>query len=254
MKNSNKYGWIPGIREGQRLPLIFLPGWCFSVSIWDNVIASLNDFNCYPLELPTKDLHQIEDAVIKQVLAFIKNKAIIIAWSMSGLFAIKFCYEYPHLCKKLILVNSTPKFVSTDGWLGISKNLANRFLRQSKENEEYLLNRFINLVQYPHYSAPITSILMANRLPLNHQRTILFNYLEFLCSTDYRSLLTCLDLPISYYFGEKDAIIPIQSANKLATLNKNITIRIISEASHIPFISHENTFMNYLMDDLYEPH
>jgi len=229
--------------------ILFFPGWGFRASIWDSTLKFLSHFNTKVLDLPRNlevDFeHQIFDIFHKEG----RDKFIIVAWSLSGLPAIKFCHQYPHFCKKLILVNSLPRFVTTENWQAISQQVANQFLEDSQLNLEKVLDQFIRLVQYPNHSKSIKSFFKLNCIdPVTHQLTLL-SHLEFLFSADYRNLFASLDIPILGIFGFHDAIVPIQSASLLEKLNKKSRVKILSRTGHAPFLTHTEEFVQCLRDD-----
>lgn len=176
------------------------------------------------------------------------EKPIIVAWSLGGLFAIKFCAAHPNLCKKLILVNCLPKFVSDDTWQAIPTHIAREFAQLCRANMHHALEKFTRLVKHPTHTHAIEQHLLFE----NKYHASLKRQLQFLFAADYRSLLKKLNIPISCYFGTHDTIIPIQAAQQLKTINPNITLKIIQKAGHIPFLSHTNDFITHLKDDLHE--
>ncbi len=75
--------------------LIFLPGWSFSVSMW-NHIGGLIDNN--------EKLYIIKYVELSEIFETKKFPmgSILIGWSLGGLMAIKHCLLYPNRYQKLI--------------------------------------------------------------------------------------------------------------------------------------------------------
>lgn len=240
MKNSNKNS------------VAFLPGWGFSASVWDDLLGSLGNLNVKKIDLPETLEKNLAEEINSTMLERVSEDSTIVAWSLSGLFAINFCYQFPQMCKKLILINSLPRFSTGDDWMGISEKFSTRFIKQAKNHFDGISNKFLQLVQYPDNSESVKLYLQANHKILPAHQDVLINYLEFLFEANFVYLLEKLNIPIYFLLSEKDAIIPIQSAVQLSKINKNITVKIIPEVGHSSFITHKEIFAKSLMSILHE--
>lgn len=229
--------------------IVFMPGWGFKSSIWDDILASLNMHTVRRLDLPNiKETNDLPIA-IKRLSKHIPLNSTIVAWSLSGLIAILFCHHFPHRCNQLILVASLPKFVSDSNWIGIPSTVAKQFQHKAMTDPGLLLKQFLDWVQYPDTSKSVR-LEIKNHCLTPHAKLI--QYLTYMFNEDLRDIFNYLQTRIYLVFGEKDAIVPSQAVNQLNKLNKKLLIKIVPEAGHIPFLTHKELFTQILMDILYE--
>lgn len=223
--------------------LIFLPGWGFKSSIWDATANLFTDYDVKTIDLPILNENHDLNQVINSLNKAIPENSILIAWSLSGLIAIYFCYYLPHKCAKLILVSSLPKFIAASDWFGIPLKIAERFQQLAKTNLESLLTRFMSLIQYPG---------SLHILSAHENNFMLINYLNFMVNTDYCELFMNLNMPVYCLIGANDPIIPHNAITQLSALNNNISVNIISNAGHLPFLTHQEVFTQLLTGILHE--
>jgi len=72
--------------------------------------------------------------------------------------------------------------------------------------------------------------------------------LVILRDSDLRSELSSLTQPILYLFGENDNLISPNMSHSIQALNANVSVAMVSGASHIPFLSHPDSFLNAISD------
>jgi pimeloyl-[acyl-carrier protein] methyl ester esterase len=204
-------------------PLVFLPGLGFKPSIWKR-IASLSNRDCLLLDFADPHVIPLDSTII--------------AWSWGGLSAIHFSYQFPQHCKRLILVASTPKFVVTDNWSGISYHASENFIQQMNNDISLLKKNFLSWVQYPDHQK-------LSRYFLHDHFTddAFIKNAHTLFSADMREMYQQLTMPIHHIFGEEDVILPVSVASQLAAY---ATIEVIPQAGHAAFITHEKIFLDKL--------
>jgi pimeloyl-[acyl-carrier protein] methyl ester esterase len=216
-------------------PFIFLPGWGFSISIWDEVIQALKLKNAFALPLPDEEKL---DAIMEQLNNQIPEQTTLVGWSLGGLIAIYFCHQFPKKCKRLIVVNSNPKFVASDDWPGITLTQALQFQKQV-ENREDMIKKFLGIVQYPNRTCILRSTLRKHFLQDTQSQKSLKNYLDFLFEMDFRKYYKKLCMPVTYILGAEDAIVPVALAQRVKF---NAEVKIIPHAGHVPFLTHLEIF------------
>ena len=112
----------------------------------------LNDLAIKPLNLISNrvkfiDINTFEapfniEVATNKVIKIIKSyeeKVILCGYSTGGLIAIKIANLVPDILSKIILINSTPKFLSDDNWHGIKLD---DFSRLEKKLENMSLEQF----------------------------------------------------------------------------------------------------------------
>jgi pimeloyl-[acyl-carrier protein] methyl ester esterase len=215
--------------------LVFLPGWGFKASIWSRLIEKLSENKTRQYSIPT-----------------------LIGWSLGGLRAIQRCHQFPDRYKKLILVSSLPKFVSSpeDNWTGISPDYALRFHTQAQTNIARLIPSFLRLVQYPDTSASLSAYLKDHLLDIHKpaHKNYLKRSLDWLLHSDLRKYYQNLSVPIIHIMGSQDAIMTYNQHSINQLRGKDTVIYTIPDAGHIPFLSHPELFIDILNETLDDRH
>lgn len=227
MTNSNK-------------TLAFLPGWGFKASIFEDITASFHGEAIMLLDLPKpSDLDSMVDTIANQLT----NGATLVAWSLGGLLAIELANRYPEKIAKLVLVCTTPKFVTEDEWLGIDPLLVDQFRQSAKTDMDRLCSRFLKITQYPNKEKEL--FLMMKQHMLTNADDLL-HYLELLFTLDVRASFKKLGNHVTYLLSESDAIIPSKIERQIRAMNKDIKIQILKNAGHVPFLTHKSEFMELI--------
>ncbi|HMT03159.1 MAG TPA: alpha/beta fold hydrolase [Burkholderiales bacterium] len=153
------------------------------------------------------------------------RKTNLMGWSLGGLITLNLSILYPEQIEKVILLNSTPKFIAEDNWHGIKQkdfnNLYDKFVTMDIIN---FTKYFIRLVNYPHRHYNFCVERIGSILP-NLSTKELINRLEILNSTDLRLQLLNTKVQILAIYGGSDILVPY---NKLPC--KQV---IIDRLSHI---------------------
>ena len=81
----------------------------------------------------------------------------------------------------------------------------------------------------------------------------MINGLNILSSSDLRSSLNNMQVPVNWLLGDRDAIVPVELAPVLRDLLPQADIQVLEGAGHAPFISHPEVFAQ-LIDNLALPY
>lgn len=230
--------------------MVFLPGWGFKATIWENIMHALSaNFLVSLVDFPiltTQDIaspNQL-DHIIYQLHEKISSQSIIIAWSFSCLLAIHLCNQYKQNYRQLILINGTPRFLADHEWPGISLKEKNNFISTFIYHKNDLVDHFIKLVMYPstnlvHKKQILNYLLLDNEL--DHDN--LQYYLNLLFKLDLRQEYSQLSLPIAHIIGNKDIIVSSKLIQPIQQLNSSAKIHVFPQAGHIPFLTHHDIFI-----------
>lgn len=184
---------------------------------------------------------------IDSVTALVKDKlrpnTVVVGWSMGGLVAQRLTdIGAPQLVAQ-IHIASTPKFLQTEDWFGISKEVLQQFNLQLRTDHLRLLKRFSSMqcigLEKPREQmrAMIEAIC---QFPPSSGET-LAKSLKLLSDTDLRPNIGANlnnSLPTLRIFGGLDSLVPKQIIPAIKHLYPNDSLCIIPEASHAPFLSH----------------
>ena len=107
---------------GQGQPLVMIHGWGMHSGVWQPLIKRLSkQYMLYLVDLPGMGnsrpvepyhLHSLADE-IAQVIPGVSD---VLGWSLGGLVAQRIALNQPDRIRRLILVGSTPCFVSNNEW------------------------------------------------------------------------------------------------------------------------------------------
>ncbi len=164
------------------------------------------------------------------------SRAWWLGWSLGGLVTLNLARLSPQTVRGLLLVASTPRFVRADDWpCAVDAAVFDQFAGQLQQALEHTLGRFLSLQVRGTEDAGRT--LRCLRAALKErpypQREALAAGLQLLQNSDLRVLLSELDVPIYWLFGERDTLVPVTVSARVPGQHA-----VIEGAGHAPFLSH----------------
>ncbi|SFD21694.1 pimeloyl-ACP methyl ester esterase BioH [Pseudoalteromonas denitrificans] len=240
---------------------VFLHGWGMNQNVWQLLLTDLKSEISNPIK--TLDLPGFGNSkscpepytfssVAKKIAEQLSDNSTLVGWSLGGLFAIHIAKYYPEKVSKIILVASSPFFTQNNNWLGIKPDVLQNFMSQLTENSSKTIERFLAIQAMGSPSAKQDIKKLKHILKLSPEpKSIALNAgLNFLLTEDLRPLFTELTIPIYGIFGGLDSLVPIQAVTNMTQLNSNFKAHVFPKASHAPFISHKNEFIQVLKEIL----
>jgi len=225
--------------------IVLLHGWGFQSNIWQQFIPHLNQqFRITALDLlgfgkTTLPKETISlDLMTKHILENAPESAAFIGWSLGGLVAMDIAIHYPQRITHLITFASTPKFVATDDWPGMSSHLLNQFYQSLKMDYQATLQQF-TLLQFYGSDTDRSVIKSVKQLVSNSppSKRALNEGLDILKKTDLRTNLAKIQCPQQYIYGQCDTLVPPEVAEKIKPLANNAQVDMLPNVSHAPFLS-----------------
>lgn len=241
--------------------VVLLHGWGMNQGIWQmqkEALERQSEHTINALNLPgfggskfDSDKYQL-DAITHQLAIEVAEGSVLVAWSLSGLVALKMAQLYPEKVKQIILIASSPYFASSDGWRGIEGKVLDTFMLQLRDDHKKTVERFlaIQAMGSEHAKQDIKQIKSLLAQYPEAQQVALSGGLEILKKDDLRSLFSQIAQPISGIFGRLDSLVPVKTVAKMKQLNTNFKADILTKASHAPFISHPDEFTNLLLSHI----
>lgn len=203
---------------------VFIPGLGF------NTMPTCSLSNQFFEEEPTLLSNTLPHS-IHELLPHIPQDAHLIGWSFGGLVAIAFCAQFPSHCRAITLLASTPAFLASDDWPGVTREKATSLMQLHATSSNQFDERFLSLVSFPSRNKTMRAQLQ------KHYQTPTTTLLHSLFQTDLRLAFSTIAIPLKVYLAENDAILPSkQLMPALKTLNPAATITIIKNASHAFFL------------------
>ena len=240
----------------QKVKLVFVHGWGMNSMVWQPLIDSLPDWIepvCIDLPGHGEANHQMFNGLDDLVVALAKKinePAIWIGWSLGGLAVMQLALQYPEKVKAMMLVASTPCFVHKENWsCAMQSQVFDEFADELEKDFSGTIRRFLTLqVRGSESGRKVLKSLREKVLakpPANIEA--LRAGLNVLKTTDLRSQLKDLKLPVSWVLGGRDTLIKRTLSETLKSMTPAANISVYEHAAHAPFLSHQKEFSEQLI-------
>ncbi|MGM9453906.1 alpha/beta fold hydrolase [Legionella bozemanae] len=228
---------------GKGFPLIFFHGWGFDSQIWLPLVSKLSmDYQLILVDLPGFGHSSIMDwdSFKELLMAQLPHQFALIGWSMGGLYAMRLAVEEPGRVDYLVNVTSSPRFLNSDLWPGVSLDVFKRFYKNLSEKPHATLKEFLEL---NGLSGNDKQHHLPDKLPSQEG---LESGLKILETWDLREKLKQFDKPSCFIFGRLDPIVPIKTMNSMKLSYPEFNYVLFKRAAHMPFLSHMGLFIEEL--------
>jgi pimeloyl-[acyl-carrier protein] methyl ester esterase len=243
--------------QGQGIPLVFIHGWGLNSAVWQPCLAQLqNNFEVITVDLPgfatnskvqlgQYSLVEIADAITQTV----GKPAVYIGWSLGGLVASQITIKHPKQVLGLVTVASSPQFVERDNWPGIKASILALFHQQLAQDTTKTISNFLKIqaMGSPHIRQDIKKIRDLVMQHAQPTRQVLDDSLSLLETSNLSEQLQNISQPFLRLYGKLDGLVPKQVIALIDDLAPNSQRYIFEQASHAPFISHQNEFLTILI-------
>jgi len=242
--------------DKQKVSCVFVHGWGMNATIWQPVLKKLPAWiEASAIDLPghgqrvnesfcdlsslTKDLQHQCKKIKKPDQAL-----MLVGWSLGGLPCLQLAIEEAMDVDALILVSSSPCFVSREKWhYGIDGEIFNQFAESLKQDFSGTIRRFLSLQVKGSDSG--REILRGLRDKILQQpqpnQTSLDAGLEILQQVDLREQLQTIKKPLNWILGGQDGLVKAELAETLTSVS------VFEKAGHAPFLSHTDEFIQQLL-------
>ena len=233
---------------GRGTDLVLLHGWGMNAGVWAPLVEAMSsDFRLTLVELPGHGAsgydagRQMLADWAAQVSAVAPPGAVWVGWSLGAQVALRAALDAPQALDGLVLVAGTPRFVQAADWPhAMAERTFHQFADSLQADPAATLERFLALQVRGAEHARETLRWLRHELgerPGPH-RDALANGLDLLLSTDLRTELRRLCMPVLWLLGERDTLVPAGMAHDLECLQPDAEVRLIPGAAHAPFLSH----------------
>jgi pimeloyl-[acyl-carrier protein] methyl ester esterase len=160
------------------------------------------------------------------------KRPVVVGWSAGGIVALEVVCKNPQSSAGLVLIGTTPKFCSGDGYpWGVAPRNVRAMILEIKRDPRAVLDRFFQDVSWPTVeseSCRNEKVIAACHIGIKR----LVQGLEYLRRTDLRSQLKKLEIPILIIHGREDRIVPWQAGAWLNDSLPNSRIIIHEGVGH----------------------
>ncbi|NVK22187.1 MAG: pimeloyl-ACP methyl ester esterase BioH [Kangiellaceae bacterium] len=247
---------------GQGTDLVLLHGWGLHSGIWELLADDLSsDFRLHLIDLPgfgrspiPNDDYNLQ-LLTDQVLSVAPEKAHYLGWSLGGVIASQIAIQQPDQVDKLITVASNPKFVEADDWNSAMKaNIMDSFCKFLEEDYQGTIIRFLAIQAIGSETQKedikrLRDTVFIHGMPATKA---LRGGLAMLNDIDLRGQLHKIQAPMLRLYGRLDSLVPNKTAEQVAQLIPHSQHKIYPKASHAPFLSHKEEFVQDIKQFLSE--
>ena len=237
---------------GQGQPLVMIHGWGMHSGVWQPLIKRLSaKYMLYLVDLPGMGssrpiepyhLHAMADAVAE----VIPGVSDVIGWSLGGLVAQRIALNQPDRIRRLILVSSTPKFVSAPDWqAGVDPENFSTFAENVNHDYKATILQFLTLqcMQADDRRSIIKQLRASFELKPTPTQTTLQRALRVLLESDLRAEIPNIRKPTLLIHGDRDTLAPVQAAHWMMQHLPMGYLRVMAGSAHAPFLSHTDQFI-----------
>ncbi len=173
----------------------------------------------------------------------------LLGWSLGATVAMDMAERFPERVKSLIVLAGNPQFVKSQDWPGVKSETLEAFAELLKSDVQQTLIRFLALqVNGLAHGKSLLQQLKKSVLEVPSPRQqILQSGLDILKNTDKREFVASNVLPVNLILGDKDTLVPADSAQAVKQLNPNIHYQIMPAAGHAPFLSHTEELISKII-------
>ena len=245
-------------RFGQGPDLVLLHGWGMNGAVWHGIAQQLAvHYRVHLVDLPGFGNSPLAEGVdynlpwlAEQVATVLPEKCHLVGWSLGGLVASQLALTNPERLHSLVTVASSPCFMARDEWPGIASKVLTGFNQMLAGDFRQTIERFlaIQAMGSEHARDDIRQLrhwLAKRPAP---EFAALEAGLGLLADIDLRDDLVSLALPWLRIYGRLDSLVPkaaIPLLDERYPASRSVTF---SKASHAPFISHPDEFIEILRD------
>jgi pimeloyl-[acyl-carrier protein] methyl ester esterase len=241
--------------HGRGPALVMLHGWAMHGGIFLPLIEQLSSrYTLYLVDLPghgrsAQSEYKLDVASCAQYIVSVVPSAIWLGWSLGGLIAQHAARFFSSQVQGLILIATSPKFVSAEDWpYGFEPRVFSQFALDLQNNWRAAMDRFLALECHGSDT---------ERADLRQLRTHIFDHgeptlgvledgLKILEKTDLRHELPQIMCPSLWLAGARDRLVPASAMQWSAAQMRRADYQCVAGGGHAPFLGHPKTVLEVL--------
>jgi pimeloyl-[acyl-carrier protein] methyl ester esterase len=212
--------WLDGLARVARLHIVDLPG--HGCSPWPAGVATI-------------------EALAAHLSPSVPARSLLLGWSLGGMVALEMARQRAADPAGLILICTTPRFVTGTGWPhAIAESLLRDLGERLRTDHARTVRDFLALQtlgdEHQHETLRDLRAALGARPPPAPDG--LACGIEILRHADLRTAAAGIVTPALVIAGERDRLTPPEAAAALARMLPAASFRLIRRAAHAPFLSH----------------
>lgn len=247
----------------QQVHCVFVHGWAMNHTVWQPLLDTLpNWIDAELIDLPGHgerykesfgDLQALTNDVAEHCQRLKKNNQplILIGWSLGGLPCLQVAIEKYQTVDALMLVSSSPCFVTQNNWpYGVEAKIFEQFAESLKTDFSGTIRRFLSLQVKGSESGRVILRNLREKILQQAQpnEASLDAGLNVLKHTDLREQLWKIAQPVCWSLGGQDGLVNAESSSALKKIMAQTEVKIYDKAGHAPFLSHTDEFVQQLVE------
>lgn len=239
-----------------KIDCVFIHGWAMNSALWQPCLQQLPQWirpRCIDLpgygeqaDVHATSLEEYVDFIAQQLTC----PALVVGWSLGGLVSLALAQYHPEKVTALYQLATNPKFVSDADWpCAIDAGVFEQFASSLERDVSKTIRRFLALQVRGTDTSMLTvrelqQAIDARGLP---EPWALFAGLDMLANSDLTVAAETLACPVTWLLGEKDALVPVELADRLEQMSSRPDVQVLQGAGHAPFVSHADAFIASLL-------
>lgn len=234
-------------RAGQGPALVLLHGWAMHGGVFAPLVRALAPrFDVVTVDLPghggSRDsaLPLALDVVADALAALLPPRALVVGWSLGGLFALAYARRHAPRVRGLGLVAATPRFVHAADWpAGMDPRVFEQFGVDLAADYRGTLDRFLMLEAQgsAHLRDELRFLRDAVGARGEPAPRALHEGLGLLHDGDLREVLPQLAMPSLWLAGRRDRLVSPKAMRAAAALAPGARFHEYDHAGHAPFLT-----------------
>jgi len=231
--------------RGQGPALALIHGWAMHGGLFAPLVERLQDrYTLHLIDLPGHGRARDDatplspEALAPQLVARVPD-AVWLGWSLGGQFALRAVLDFPEEVRGLVMIASSPRFVTDEGWPhGVNPSLFGDFGQALGRDFRGTLEGFLALEALgSSYAQDELRSLKAQAFERGEPSArALQEGLVLLDRLDLRDQLPQLRVPSLWISGRRDRLIPAGAMPAAAAMTPDARSVVIGNAGHAPFL------------------
>lgn len=244
------------IVQGQGPDLVLLHGWGLHGGIFDLLLPELvRHYRVHVIDLPGFGRSGVNNTaytlayLADAVSSVMPERAHLLGWSLGGMVATQIARQNPSAVLSLSTVASNVKFSQSEDWIHATRtSVLEGFTQSLAEDYESTLIKFLSIATMGSETQKedikcLKASVFIHGLPAP---AALRGGLDILRNADQRTDLAHINVPVLRLYGRLDALVPVAVVQDIQALQPDGKFHIFRKASHAPFLSHQQEFVEVL--------
>ncbi len=218
--------------------LVLIHGWGCDSRTWQPLLESLQSFASITLiDLPGFGASPVLpefslDAVLNKIVAQLPQDAVVMGWSLGGMLAVQLAARFPERICAVITLATNLKFVAAPDYPAAMPRAINRQFNQGfAQDPQAALKLFCGLLAQG--DADERGLLkQLRRSEIGAVTENWLQALQLLTELDNRTVFALLTQSGLHLLAEKDALVPVATAELMRQKNPQQNIQIFDNAAH----------------------